>query len=250
MSTWSDAPKIQGPPQTEDVSVLVDYVKKLANVTAKMAKDLEFILNGNVAFDNIQANGIKANNIQAGAITTEKLQAGAVTADKITVSELSAITADLGHITAGLIEAVQIFGSYIATSMGSYPRAEMSNTENMFRAASSPSNRIEMRALGYPNAVSDLHFINGSDEASMGLSPSAGLYSSGRRLTCEFTDIYLRGYSGVRVPSWSALRAEDTGENLQNALDGLAINMTFDPTTRNLKLWSRNGSLLAQVNIP
>jgi hypothetical protein len=37
---------------------------------------------------------------------------------------------------------------------------------------------------------------------------------------------------------------------LQNTLDSKAVNMTFDTTTRNLKLWSSAGTQLAQVNIP
>lgn len=32
-------------------------------------------------------------------------------------------------------------------------------------------------------------------------------------------------------------------------LNALAVNMTFDPLTRNLKLWSKGGNLLSQVNI-
>lgn len=144
MSQWGDAPRIQGPPNTQDLSVVMEYVKDLANTVAKMAKDVEFILNGNVAFDNIRTNGIVAKNIQADAITTDKIQAGAVTADKITVNELSAISANLGHIVAGLIESVQIFGSYIATSYGGYPYVEMSNTNNMFGAYKSGNNAIQI----------------------------------------------------------------------------------------------------------
>lgn len=143
MTMWTDAPRITAPPQTDDINVLQNYVKNLANVTAKMAKELEFILNGNVAFDNVRANGIETKNLKAEAITTEKIQAGAVTADKITVNELSAISANLGHIVAGLIESVQIFGSYIATSQG-YPRVEMSDTLDMFGAYRSPDNHIQI----------------------------------------------------------------------------------------------------------
>lgn len=101
MTQWADAPKVQGPPQTNDISVLLKYVRQLADVTARMAKDLEFILNGNVSFDNIHAN----------AITTDKLQAGSVIAEKIDVDQLSAISADLGTITAG-----EVYGTFIATS--------------------------------------------------------------------------------------------------------------------------------------
>ncbi|MNL83222.1 hypothetical protein D3C87_2108050 [compost metagenome] len=67
----------------------------------------------------------------------------------------------------------------------------------------------------------------------------------------EFTNrIYLRGYQGTYVPKWSELRSEETGISLESELNALAFNMTFDPTSRNLKLWSKGGTLLAQVNIP
>ncbi|MEK3875172.1 hypothetical protein [Paenibacillus sp. FSL M7-0420] len=117
MSIWSDSPRIQGPPS--DPAQLLVYVKDLANTTAKMAKDLEFILNGNIAFDNIRAESIE----------TQNLKAGAVTAEKITVDELSAISANLGHITAGLVEAVQVFGSNIAVVNESISRIDIFGEE-------------------------------------------------------------------------------------------------------------------------
>ncbi|KQY87082.1 hypothetical protein ASD24_26770 [Paenibacillus sp. Root52] len=162
MTQWGDAPRMHAPPNTADVAVMNAYVKDLANTVAKMAKDLEFILNGNVAFDNIRVDGIEARNIkaeaittdklsanavsaekiQAGAISTEKLQAGAVTADKITVNQLSAISANLGHIVAGLIESIEIYGSYIATRRNAYPRCEMSATGNVFGAFRDANNHV------------------------------------------------------------------------------------------------------------
>ncbi|OWR32696.1 hypothetical protein CDO73_03595 [Saccharibacillus sp. O23] len=37
---------------------------------------------------------------------------------------------------------------------------------------------------------------------------------------------------------------------LKSTLDSKAVNMAFDNTTRNLKLYDANGSLISQVNIP
>ena len=51
----------------------------------------------------LAANTITADDIAAGTITATELAAGAVTAGKINVSELSAIVADLGTVTAGTI---------------------------------------------------------------------------------------------------------------------------------------------------
>jgi len=55
-----------------------------------------------------QLSQIAADHLAAGCITTVKIFAGAVTAEKITVAQLSAITADLGTITAGIVTGATI----------------------------------------------------------------------------------------------------------------------------------------------
>jgi len=68
---------------------------------------------------------IAADHLAAGCITTVKLFAGAVTAEKITVSELSAIAADLGTITAGTVT-----GATIRTA-ASGARVQMNSTDGL-----------------------------------------------------------------------------------------------------------------------
>jgi hypothetical protein len=63
------------------------------------------IIAGSITAEKIAANSITANEIAANAITTSELQAGAVTADKINVTQLSAISADIGTVNAGSITA-------------------------------------------------------------------------------------------------------------------------------------------------
>lgn len=58
---------------------------------------------GAVVAGKIAANAVTATELAAGAVTTAKLVAYAVTADKMSVSTLSAITANLGSVTAGEI---------------------------------------------------------------------------------------------------------------------------------------------------
>lgn len=105
---------ISGPPNTDDVVTLRDYVANLAEILAKLSKDLDYIINGNLDVNNIRANSI--------------------TAIAMDVQELSAITANLGHITAGEIDSVEIYGSKIATTRGAMPRIEMSATNNLLKA--------------------------------------------------------------------------------------------------------------------
>ncbi|MNM10424.1 hypothetical protein D3C81_205490 [compost metagenome] len=221
MTTWADAPKIQGPPQTEDIAVLLSYVKKLADVTAKMAKDLEFILNGNVAFDNIQANGIEAKNIKAGAVIAEKID----------VNELSAISANLGHITAGLIEAISIYGSYIATAQaGVYPRSEMSNTDKMFKVASSVARSISMEAWGGTTSTPVQRFDSDNLTAVVYPLPNAlAIITVGGQGDIQINsgqDLYLSAAYEILIPSWGKLTSQASGGNLQDYLDWLDGRIT------------------------
>jgi len=72
------------------------------------------IVAGSIDASTIIASGsITTPLLAAGAVTTDKIAAGAVTADKITVTQLSAITADMGSITAGTIT-----GGVIQTGVG------------------------------------------------------------------------------------------------------------------------------------
>lgn len=60
------------------------------------------------ALADIGTGNITSTYIANGAIITDKLAANAVTAAKISVTELSAITANVGTLTAGLIVGVEI----------------------------------------------------------------------------------------------------------------------------------------------
>lgn len=61
-----------------------------------------------VTASKILAESITASKIAAATITGAKLAAGTITAEKLAVEKLSAISANLGTVTAGNIEAVDI----------------------------------------------------------------------------------------------------------------------------------------------
>jgi len=213
MSQWNQAStRIQAPPRTEDVKVLRDFVAKLTDIVAIISKDLDFIINGN----------LDANNIRANSIETKNLKAGSVTADKIEVEELSAITANLGHITAGLIEAVEIFGSFIATSKTSYPRCEMSDTEHLFVAYATATKLVKMIAA-YFNGPALSFEDNG---LSLGLlsTPSDFLVQGnyGVSVNGGFGPVHLFTSSseGVRVDNWTEFKRDTDGRSLQQELNG------------------------------
>ncbi|SDW30434.1 hypothetical protein [Paenibacillus sp. PDC88] len=183
MSIQEVAPSFKNPPTFQDLDEVKVYLKDAISKVARALMDIDFMINGTLDVNNIRAEGIEARSIAAEAITTEKIQAGAVTADKITVNELSAISANLGHIIAGLIESVEIYGSYIATRRNAYPRAEMSSDNDLFGAYRDALNFIEI-------------------EAEFGGSPAVRFIQNGQikgNMHMLYGDITLEGLSGVTL---------------------------------------------------
>lgn len=221
MSQWNQAPtRIQAPPRTDSIAVLRDYIAKLTDIVAIISKDLDFIINGN----------LDANNIRANSIETKNLKAGAVTADKIDVNELSAISANLGHITAGLIEAVQIYGSLISTNRYGYPRSEMSNTNNLFGSYLSPDNGVEIKPSGWNNVPAVAFSRSGVGlEALISFPVNLTIDSpTGVTINAQQNSINLRtqGFGTyVNVDNWSKLRNDDIGQTMQQALDALQTSI-------------------------
>lgn len=57
---------------------------------------------------------LNANEITSGFISSERIKSSSITADKLDVMSLSAISANLGRVTAGQLNAVDIYGSKIS----------------------------------------------------------------------------------------------------------------------------------------
>ncbi|MOA24520.1 hypothetical protein D3C78_1451990 [compost metagenome] len=134
----------------------------------------------------------------------------------------------------------------------------MSSSNRMFSVWASNGRGIEMGAFGGAGG-SYLDFIDGGSNASIYYGGSSGLYvvttgANDIRLNAG-GDIDLNPSGYVNIYDWSDLR-NNWGESLQSALDQKAdvsaamYNAVFDNTTRNLKFYNRNGTLMAQVNIP
>lgn len=109
-------PRVPSAPMNES-----EYVKMLADIIARFSKELEWLLTGNLDVNNIRAKTI--------------------TADRMDVEELSAIAADLGTITAGII-----YGAYIATSNGTFPRIEFSSVNKLLTAFNDALNHVDITA--------------------------------------------------------------------------------------------------------
>lgn len=193
-------------------------LKQVVDALADLQDTLNFLLNGNLDVKNLRADSVNADRIKAHTIT----------ADRMDVTELSAISANLGHITAGLIEAVQIFGSYIATSTG-YPRTEMSTTGNQFGAYYNASSGITLNP-NYLGATPVINFHYGTIDGYIGYfnSLSRFVFTSPDGADIEISnggtsgDISLRPVNNLNVPDWSEIINDTTFQSLQAALNAKA----------------------------
>ena len=132
-----------------------------ADLRCNLMSDADLIVDGSIL----------ARNMAAGSVTADKIQAGAVTAAKLNVTALSAITADLGTVTAGRI----IF------NQGGYMRAQGVGfgSSNQFLEWFGPS-QSNLNNCTEANAVSYLK-TNGS--AYFGGSLSAGVLKNAVQTT-------------------------------------------------------------------
>ena len=205
MSIWSSSP-LTAPPQTEDVAELRVYLKTTINQLAVMMKELDYVLNGNVDFKNVRAQSIDAT--------------------RLTVDELSAITANLGTITAGIIRGISIYGSLISTNETGYPKASISNTGNFFDVSTNAGDsiRIEEGIFGDPAIT----FTDaGTTAAFIGMVAGAlGIQGSVNIVIGTSGNITLNPTGVINVPSWSDVVNQATGRTLQQDLDVLTSSLS------------------------
>lgn len=221
------APSFRNPPTFQDLEEVKAYLKDNINKIARSLQDIDFMINGTLDVKNIRAEGIEARNIKAEAITTdklsanavtaEKIQAGAVTADKITVGELSAISANLGHIVAGLIESIEIYGSYIATRRNAYPRCEMSATGNVFGAYNDANNHITVEP-NYGGSPAVTFTVAGTYRGRLHNLLGYPILEGANTLGLEAGGTIFLDAPRVWVANWDVLYANTPGRTLGSEL--------------------------------
>lgn len=196
---------------TEDFKDL----KEASEAFAILQKQFRY-MQEHIDVENIIAKSLTADVIKAGSIIAELIAAGAVTADKITVDELSAITAKLGKITSG-----EIYGTYIATNEGTYPRAEMNNTSKHFRAMAS-SNIFTEIASSFGGAPA----LHSTDGITTGIIQTFS-FLGGSFLIASNTDIDIKpgSASKISIPSWDQLYSGADAQTLATALNNLATSI-------------------------
>lgn len=181
---------------------LQKIVKALLNTTAILTEELTFLL-----------NNLDTKNVNE--IDGDVLVSGTVTAAKMLVDELSAISANLGKITAG-----EIYGTYIATRETGYPRGEMSNTENTFAVRASSSQSVGMTANGSGIGSPQVYIRDGGQSLLLYQQSSHSLISASDLLTINFGSLILSPsfIGSVSVP-FSQLFDSEKGTSLMQQLD-------------------------------
>ncbi|MNW49837.1 hypothetical protein D3C74_272710 [compost metagenome] len=226
-----------------NVDQLRSLVKQLHNAAVQQTEELLYLLN------NLDTQNI--NEIDGDILVT-----GTITAAKMNVQKLSAIAADLGTITAGVIDSVEIYGSYIATSRDQFPKVEMS--PEGFKAYGPAGG--ESLSLGQADDGGALLFKdNGSPRGSI-YGDVEGFHvgnMGGIHIKSVDDKTYLEGpidftgalgITGLRMEHIDLLE-NALGEIRGNIYDNMIVNATFDNSTRNLKLYSRTKQV-ASVFIP
>lgn len=158
-----------------------------------------------------------------------------ITAAVMDVGELSAITANMGKLTSG-----EIYGAYIATKEGEYPRAEMSSSDNLIKAASSDGQWIAVYPINGSTGTPQLTFrdetISPLASAFMYIQPNSwsGGVASHTWASTKFIRITPGGTSPFTSQQWLLIDGDVTlfdfsniysigdAQTLQQALNGKA----------------------------
>jgi hypothetical protein len=151
-------------------------------------------------------------------LTPTGIYTGTIEADQINAASLSAISANLGTVTAGTIQGVTISGGVItgATIQTSvtYPRIEMSG--NDLFAYRDASNYIVIDPDGPSISAMSGSNVNFSLQH---MSYGGMLQSFGYFIISADNGISMQTSNVVGVPSWSQLRAENSSQDLQSVIN-------------------------------
>lgn len=151
---------------------------KIASGAVTAAKTAVAGLNSSTG--DVSANHIIAGMIQSGAITTSKIYAGAVTSDEMTVSFLSAISTNIGSVTAGTITGVTI------KTASSGARVQL-DSSSYIQAYDSSGLRMKLD-------TNTLHFYDSNQVESGYIYANAGVNVwAGNDLNLNFSRIFNNG---------------------------------------------------------
>jgi len=171
-------------------------------------------LNGNVltprtiTADKVVAGAITANEIAASTITGNKIVANTITVDKLSVSSLSAITANLGTVTAGILQsgnyAPDVSGMKLTLNTGVWDSKYFKlATDGSITATAGKIGAMSITTNGlvYYGTSSEYtaYMKCTADKASLGFA--GGGMNGGASVICEYGLTTVTGQGGITMNS-------------------------------------------------
>jgi hypothetical protein len=186
-------------------------------------------LSGQIAAGQIAANAVTAGTIAANAVTAGTIAAGAVSASQISVTQLSAIVANLGTVTAGNINGtanIDIAGQ--ATFGGAFTAGSGDNAAADVNPSGTATNGMVVHSGTGGSAILA---IGGGTGTSYGVQATYLSGSSGAGVLGTVST-FATGGTGVKGLS---LKAAGIGVEAVNGFGGTALSvqgkMTLDNST-------------------
>jgi len=136
----------------KDASIDTAQIADLSITNAKFA---------DLAITNAKIDSVDAAKFTAGTISADRIAAGSITASKLDVSDLSAISANMGSMTAGTLTGLTVTGATIRTAT-SGDRTEMTASPNALIIYSGSSERVRIDPDGLKLTNLGMNFIQGS----------------------------------------------------------------------------------------
>ncbi|AHV98974.1 phage tail protein [Paenibacillus sabinae] len=210
---------------------------------------------GNLTANSLTANyaHINSSNFTDGAIVGSSINVGSGMFTVTSGGIMSAVDGNFsGSISASTISGGTITGAHIRTAAGGvYPCAEISNTDNLFAAYRDASNyvKIETDISGAPG----VRFVAGGVViGSLATYPGYLDIWGPETLSLRAPNVLINGSNAVNEPMLEPIYEElDNVNSLATGIQYSAgVNLSYDPSTGNLKMYNTFGDQIAMVNIP
>lgn len=241
-----------------------ESLPQLIEMVAKLQKQVQWLMDGKLSSNNVrEIGGYNVNDTDLKSVDGDVgLSSANDAADPVRLWA-GGTNKDAAPWRVAKSGKMVATGALIQSKDGSYPQVKMDPAGDLFGAYKDASNYIEIDAdyLGSP-------VINIYENGTLrGQIASAAL----NMLVAATTDLRLNSSAGdvqvnpgigkhLRVGTFARIFGTSEGKDLLTALGekvntttafaSYGVNMSFDPGTRNLKLFAGNGSTLATVNIP
>lgn len=128
------------------IEISTARIKDASITTAKIVDGaIDSAKIANATIQDAKINDVVASKLTSGYISADRIASNSITVDKLNVSSLSAISADLGSITAGTITGATVTGSTIRTA-ASGTRVELTQSDNSFSVYDGALRRVRLYA--------------------------------------------------------------------------------------------------------